>query len=81
MVVEYSSKTGKESGVFSYEMGEDYIVLNYKNKNGDLKSISYSYEVSGKHHVEQIKKFAQHSKNLNTYLSENRIRCRKLSEA
>ena len=75
----YSSKSGKEKGVISYEIEKESVVLNYKSRNGGISSIIYSYEISGVEHVENIKKFALTSQNLNSYLGKNRIHCKKVA--
>jgi len=77
----YSSIKGKGSGVASYELKEDGIVLYYESRTGKLRSFLYSYAISGKEHVEQIIGFAKRSEHLNTYLSKHRIRYRELLEA
>jgi phosphopantetheine adenylyltransferase len=75
---QYFSKSGKKTGVIAYQIEEESILLNYNSKSGKIKSIMYSYDISGVKHVEKIKKFARRSKNLNTYLAKNKIHYKKV---
>ena len=52
---------------------EHQVTLNYKSRTGELRSFIYSYDISGVEHVENIKKYALASQNLNSYLSKNKI--------
>ena len=77
----YLSNKGKGLGVVSYKITENSIQINYKSRRGQLRSFLYSVRVSGKHHVDQLQKWAMASKNLNTYLRKHKIRYLELSEA
>ncbi|PCI94949.1 MAG: hypothetical protein COB15_12915 [Flavobacteriales bacterium] len=69
----YSSKSGRRRGVVSYKIEEDCITLYYKSREGDIVGIVYSNKVSGKNHVDKIKKYALEANNLNSYLHKNKI--------
>jgi len=77
-MTKYSSTSGREKGVISYKIEKESVTLNYNSRNGGISSIVYSYEVSGIDHVENIKKFALSSQNLNSYINKNRIHCKRL---
>jgi hypothetical protein len=79
-MIPYFSKSGIKKGVISYQIEEDSVLLNYFSKRGGIRSIIYSYEISGVKHVEKIKKFAQSSEHLNSYLNKNRIHYKKIVE-
>ena len=74
----YFSKSGKKTGVIAYQIKEESVTLNYKSKNGGVTSITYSYNISGVKHVENIKKFARTAENLNRYLAKNKINYKKV---
>ncbi len=76
MMNNYQSKSNKKGGVISYLIEGDYIILYYKSKTGELKGFMYSEEISGKKHVDKIKKYALGSTNLNSYINNNRIKCK-----
>jgi len=52
------------SGVVGYEIGEDYIRIQFKNS----KILKYSYGSAGKDQVEQMKLIAQNGQNLNSFV-------------
>jgi hypothetical protein len=56
-----------DSGIEAYEIGEDSIILRFKNGTEYL----YSYIKPGKVHVEEMKKRAKSGNGLNTYLNQN----------
>jgi len=57
---------GGDSGVSSYEIGSDYIRVNF---NGGYKTYTYSYRRAGKNHVEQMKILALNGYGLNGYIN------------
>ena len=71
----YFSKSGKKKGVISYQIDEESVTLNYNSKSGGIRAIKYSNEISGEIHVQNIKRFATTSQNLNSYLNKNKIHC------
>ena len=44
--------SGGDSGVHSFEIGNDYIEVKF---TGNFKTYRYSYERAGRHHVEWLK--------------------------
>ncbi|MDB5228429.1 MAG: hypothetical protein JWN78_2622 [Bacteroidota bacterium] len=58
----------KDSGVESYKIGKDFIEVKFKTK---FKPYMYNYKVTGKTHVEKMKKLARANKGLSTYISQN----------
>ncbi|MBP1223501.1 hypothetical protein [Flavobacterium sp. 1355] len=56
-----------DSGVESYEIGSDFIIVQFKNDGSYL----YNYEIPGNSHVERMKKLALKGKGLSTYISTN----------
>ena len=75
----YSSKSGKGNGVISFKIEKENVTLNYNSRDGGIRSLIYSYDISGVEHVENIKKHALSSENLNGYLNTNRIHCKKVA--
>ena len=62
---EYKNLTRK-SGVAAYEIGDDYIDIQYKNGN----IYKYTYDSPGKNEVEALKLFAKEGKGLNSYINK-----------
>jgi len=56
-----------DSGVESYKIGSDFIIVQFKNDGSYL----YNYKTPGSLHVEQMKKLAIKGKGLSTYISTN----------
>lgn len=56
-----------DSGVEFYEIGPDYIDVKFKR--GSV--YRYSYEIAGKHHVENMKALAKSGDGLNSYIMRN----------
>lgn len=61
----YKNLSGS-SGVRSYEIGDDYIVVRFVNAD----AYHYSYKRPGKLFVERMKKLAAAGKGLSTYISQ-----------
>lgn len=80
-MIPYKSKSGNKNGVISFVIENESIILNYKSRNGGLKSIKYCNDVSGIEHVKNIKEYALLSENLNRYLIKNRIHCKKINNS
>lgn len=55
-----------DSGVESYEIGSDFIIVQFKNDGSYL----YNYHIPGSSHVERMKKLALKGKGLSTYISK-----------
>ena len=68
----YKSKSGKASGVTGYEMGEDYITVQF----GGANAYTYTYALNGKAIIDKMKKMALSSKGLSTFISRNKERLR-----
>ena len=58
------------SGVDSYEIGTDYIKVKFK----DGCVYTYTYSVTGKDHVEAMKKLARQGYGLNSYINKNKLK-------
>ena len=54
-----------DSGVEFYEIGSDFIIVQFKNDGSYL----YNYQIPGSSHVERMKKLATKGKGLSTYIS------------
>ena len=62
----YSNVNGN-SGVSSYKIESDSITVKFKEGDTYL----YTYQVTGKVHVEKMKALAKAGKGLSTYISQN----------
>lgn len=56
-----------DSGVQSYEIGSDYIIVQFIHDGSYL----YNYKIPGSSHVERMKKLAVKGQGLSTYISKN----------
>lgn len=61
----YRNSSGN-SGVYSYEIGNDYIRVKF---SGTSKIYTYSYRKAGNHHVENMKVLARSGSGLNNYIN------------
>ncbi|GEC78155.1 hypothetical protein [Flavobacterium aquatile] len=61
----YRNSSGN-SGVYGYEIGNDYIRVKF---SGTSKIYSYSYRKAGSHHVEKMKSLARSGSGLNSYIN------------
>lgn len=59
---------GGNSGVSSFEIGEDYVSVYFK---GNSKLYKYSYISAGASHVEKMKVLATNGSGLNSYIMKN----------
>lgn len=62
----YSSKSGKISGVNSFEIGDDFIVVRFRNTR-----YKYSNNSCGTTTIETMKELALASNGLSTFISQN----------
>jgi hypothetical protein len=62
----YKSKSGKDSGVIAYEIGDDYIIVEFKT--GDI--YTYSYSSAGEDVIKEMKRRALANKGLSTFISQ-----------
>jgi hypothetical protein len=63
----YLNLNGK-SGIEAYEIFDTYIAVKFKNTH---KIYTYSYQLAGKAHVDNMKFLAQKGQGLNSYIMEN----------
>lgn len=59
---------GKSSGIQSFQIGTDYIDVKFF---GSKYIYRYSYNKTGKIHVENMKKYALNGEGLNSYIMKN----------
>lgn len=65
---DYKNLSGK-SGVARYEIGVDYIVVEFKE--GREKFYKYTYQKTGVTNVEEMKQLARRGSGLNTFINLN----------
>lgn len=58
--------SGGDSGVSSFETGEDYILVKF---SGKVRTYRYSYRKAGQQHVEALKRLARIGSGLNSYIN------------
>ncbi|MCW3092842.1 MAG: hypothetical protein JWP81_3911 [Ferruginibacter sp.] len=63
----YKSKSGKKSGVTGFQIGEDYIIVQFD----DARKYKYSYDTEKKSTIEKMKSLAMAQKGLSTFISRN----------
>lgn len=62
-----------DSGIARYEIGPDYIILEFKNdKPNKLKFYKYTYSSAGISCIEHMKRLACKGNGLNKFISENK---------
>jgi hypothetical protein len=65
-MMEKYENSGGNSGVSSFEIGSNYIIVLFKGK---LKPYRYSYTGgAGRYHVENLKRLARNGSGLNAYI-------------
>lgn len=57
-----------DSGVYSYEIGTDYIDVKFKNTS---KIYKYTYSSAGTENVEKMKQLAMQGHGLNSFININ----------
>ena len=67
MALRRYKKRHHDSGVTAYEIGDDYIKVEF----ADGPLYLYTHEVPGTREVEQMKKLAMEGKGLSTFISRN----------
>ena len=60
--------SGGDSGVDSFEIGDDYIKVKF---TGTFKTYRWSHIRAGKHHVDKMKVLARRGSGLNAYINSN----------
>ena len=66
--MEKYANAGGDSGIFAYEIGADYVGVQFTNTG---KVYTYSYAKAGKMHVDQMKILARSGSGLNSYIMRN----------
>ena len=64
-IIPYKSKSGKESGVTGYAIGDKYIMVEFHGN----EYYTYSYKVNSRSVVEHMKKLARASQGLSSFIS------------
>lgn len=64
IMIPYSSTSGKISGITAYEIGKDYIIVQF-----DIVKYRYSYSSCGRSITEEMKELALISCGLSTFIS------------
>jgi hypothetical protein len=62
----YKSKSGKHSGVVSYQSGRNYIIVKFES--GEL--YKYTTASAGVEVIEEMKKLAEANQGLSTFISQ-----------
>lgn len=60
--------SGGGSGVSTFEIGSDYIIVKF---SGTVRTYRYSYRKAGQNHVENMKRLARSGSGLNAYINQN----------
>lgn len=60
-----------DSGILTYEIGEDYIIVEFKN--GRYRFYKYTYGSGGSINIEQMKQLAHEGDGLNEYILDNKV--------
>lgn len=58
--------SGGDSGVSSFEIGADYILVRF---SGNIRTYRYSYQKAGQQHVEAMNRLARTGNGLNSYIN------------
>lgn len=66
--METYGNAGGDSGISAYEIGADYVSVQFSNTG---KVYTYSYGRAGKSHVDQMKILARNGSGLNSYIMRN----------
>jgi hypothetical protein len=66
--MERCSDTDRDSGVAAYEIGTDYIRVQF---SGTSHTYTYSYRKAGSTHVENMKQLARNGSGLNSYINRH----------
>ena len=64
----YSSRSGKASGVTAYELGDDFIRVQFRGN----KVYKYSHNSAGEDTVNTMKRLANNQGGLSTFISQNK---------
>ena len=66
--METYNNTGNDSGVSAYEIGSDYIRVQF---SGSTRNYTYSYGKAGCTHVNNMKQLARNGSGLNSYINRH----------
>lgn len=64
------SNLSRASGVLAYQVGSDYIIVQFKT--GQYTFYKYTYSSAGSAVIEHLKNLAQQGRGLNSYISTNK---------
>lgn len=59
---------GSDSGVDSYQIGENYITVKFKSTH---RRYTYSFNRAGRENVKNMKTLAQEGRGLNSYINKH----------
>jgi hypothetical protein len=65
----YSNLSG-DSGVLAYQIGSDYLIVQFKQ--GQYTFYKYTYSSAGNLVIENLKNLARQGRGLNSYISTNK---------
>ncbi|SHJ02784.1 hypothetical protein SAMN02745146_2043 [Hymenobacter daecheongensis DSM 21074] len=68
-MTDYVSASGKKSGVTAYEIGKDFIKVEFNNS----KIYTYRSSNNNKIMIEEMKSLALASEGLSTYIARNKL--------
>ncbi|MEO6456173.1 MAG: hypothetical protein ABIN97_19005 [Ginsengibacter sp.] len=66
-MIPYISTSGKKTGATAYEIGEDFIVVEFYKTN-----YLYTYSSAGSYNVDTMKELALASSGLSSFISRNK---------
>jgi len=58
---------GGDSGIFAYEIGSDYIRIQFDDGSVYL----YTYSSAGSHNIDEMKKLAKRGRGLHSFINNN----------
>ena len=67
-MIPYKSRSGKKSGVTAYSIGNDFIVVQFK----DSEAYKYTYNSAGRSTIERMKSHAINQLGLSTFIAQNK---------
>jgi hypothetical protein len=65
VIIEIYRNSGGNSGVSTYQIGSDFIIVKF---SGTASPYKYSYQKAGQSHVENLKQLARRGSGLNSYI-------------
>jgi len=64
----YKSRSGKQSGVTAFQIGDDYIIVQFNHS----ENYKYTYDSAGSSTIEKMKSLALVQQGLSTFISQNK---------